>query len=77
VAKCVWIIIEGKGLWSRVVTHKYIESLSLDDWIISPTKSYNNSSIIWKVVVLAFPLIGNWPIWKVGVGNKVRLREYL
>jgi len=27
-AKCVWRIIEGKGLWCKVVNQKYIEPLN-------------------------------------------------
>jgi hypothetical protein len=31
-------------------------------------KTSKNGSVIWKATVNAFPLIGNWLIWKVGNG---------
>jgi len=36
-------------------------------------KSFQNASVIWKAVILSFPLIGKWLVWKVGAGNRVRL----
>ena len=29
----------------------------------------------WKVLVLAFPLVGNWLAWLVGNGRKIRVGE--
>eukprot|EP01018_Ginkgo_biloba_P034237 Gb_24170 [translate_table: standard] len=75
VAKCVWRLISVNGLWSKVMIQKYIEQDSMEDWIRRPTKTHNNASIIWKVVVLAFPLVGTWLVWTVGRGNRVRLEE--
>lgn len=37
--------------------------------------TYHNELVIWKDVVLAFSLIGNWSVWKVGLGNKVTVGE--
>jgi hypothetical protein len=74
-AKCVWRLITVDGLWSQVMKQKYIELDFMEDWIRSPTKSHQNALIVWKVVILAFPLVGRWLIWKVGRGNKVRLGE--
>lgn len=43
-------------------------------WFIrNPVKSVNNVSIIWKVVVVAFPSVGNWFVWSDGRGTKVKL----
>jgi len=42
---------------------------------MSPTEIYHKSSAIWKVVVLAFTLVGNWLVCKDGVGNIVELWE--
>jgi hypothetical protein len=34
-----------------------------------------NASIMWNTVVLAFPVVGNWLVWQVRNGNKVRIGE--
>jgi hypothetical protein len=73
--KCVWRLSLGKGLWSKVVSQKYIELDTVDYWIRRPTKSFHNVSIIWNDVVLAFPLIGRWLEWRVGKETRVRLGE--
>jgi hypothetical protein len=52
---------------------KYIEPISVEDCIGNPSNSIHNVSIPWKTIVLAFPLIGNWLVWKVGNGEKVRV----
>jgi hypothetical protein len=70
--KCVWIIIDGKGLLSKVVFQIYIDPLCVEYWIRSPTKSFHNASMIWKVVVWAFPLVGKWLVWKVVSKRKFR-----
>jgi hypothetical protein len=36
-------------------------------------KKILNASIIWKAIVSAFPLIGNWLVWKIGKGDKVQI----
>jgi hypothetical protein len=38
---------------------KYIVPFYVDIWIRNLVKILNNVSIIWEVVILAFPLIGN------------------
>jgi hypothetical protein len=58
-----------------VVTQKYIESDTVENWIRKSTKSYQKVSVVWKVVLSAFPLIGRCLARKVGKGNKVRLGE--
>jgi hypothetical protein len=69
-AKCVWRLITVDGLWTQVMIQKYTEPDSVEDWIRSPTKSHQNALIVWKSLILAFPLVGRWLIWKVDKGNK-------
>jgi hypothetical protein len=66
------MIIEGTGLWCKAVCQKCIKPLFMEECIISPIKYIHNVSVIWKFVVTAFPLRGNWLVWKVGDVNKVR-----
>jgi hypothetical protein len=37
----------------------------------------SKGSIVWKALVEAFPLVGNWMVWCIGNGEKVRLGEDL
>ena len=33
------------------------------------------SYVVWKAMVLDFPVVGKWLVWKVGYGSKVKLGE--
>lgn len=60
-----------KILGSKKCMKKYIDSDSIDDWLTN----IQSVSIIWREVVLAFPLVGNWLVLKVGCGTKVKVGE--
>jgi hypothetical protein len=57
-----------------MVQMKYIYPTSLEEWIHFFVNNLHNDSIIWKVVVVAIPLVSNWLIWKIGRGTKVQVR---
>jgi hypothetical protein len=59
-AKNIRRLLQKHGLWCKVVGMKYISPDKIDDWLRKPVKSLQNVSIIWKVVVLAYPLVGDW-----------------
>ena len=40
---------------------------------VAPTNGGVTGSILWKALVLAFPVVGYWLVWKVGKGYKVRI----
>lgn len=46
---------------------------SVEDWIQDHVKNFHNISVIWKVVLLAFPLVGNLLAWSVWRGTKVQV----
>jgi hypothetical protein len=71
--KSVWRLIKGKGLWCQETLQKYIFLESIDDWIRRPRKSMHNVSIIWKDLILAFPLANDGLVWKVRNGTQVHL----
>eukprot|EP01018_Ginkgo_biloba_P002192 Gb_33330 [translate_table: standard] len=72
-AKGVWRLISSKGLWRQVLAQKYIAPDSIKDWIRSPSKKLHCVSIVWKVIVLAFPLVRKWLVWSVGNENRMRI----
>lgn len=49
---------------------KYLGNLFIKDKFLSPMKSTKNTSIIWKDLVDAFPLMSNWIVWNIGNGKK-------
>jgi hypothetical protein len=51
VVKCFGGLLYNKGLWSWVISRKYVDPDSLVDWIRNPTKLDQNTSIIWKAMV--------------------------
>jgi hypothetical protein len=59
----------------QVVHQKYISPETIEDWIRSPQKTCHNVYVIWKVVVLSFPLIGGGLVWNIGDGSRVQLGE--
>jgi hypothetical protein len=38
VAKNVWHLLQGTGLWAQTIKDKYLPSSSIEDWIHSPNK---------------------------------------
>jgi hypothetical protein len=52
---------------------KYIASLSVEDWIRMPIEPTSKASIIWKALVLAFPIVGNRLCWKAGNWRSIKL----
>jgi hypothetical protein len=53
---------------------KYLPNLSVIEWFRKPNKS-SKGSIVWKALVEAFPLVGEWVVWKIGDGKNVRVGE--
>jgi hypothetical protein len=56
------------------VNSKYFTNLVVEEWIRFPKRSLKGS-IVWKALVDAFPLVGNWKIWKIGNEWKVDERR--
>jgi hypothetical protein len=58
-AKSSWRLITTNNLWTQVVTHKYINPGSLEEWIRRANKTSPNCSIIWKAIIKSFHVIGD------------------
>jgi hypothetical protein len=72
-SKTYWRLISDTSLWTLVIAQKYISPNSIEDWIRSPLKASTNGSIIWKVMISSFPVVGDNLAWKVGKGNQLRI----
>jgi hypothetical protein len=58
-----------------VLIAKYITGKTIEEWFRCPRKIVPTSSIGWKVMVDAFPLLGSWEAWRIGNGRSVRVGE--
>jgi hypothetical protein len=76
VGRNLWHLTLGNTLWVRVMNSKYFPTFFISEWFREPLKS-PKESIVWKALVQAFPLVGNWTVWRIGNREKVRLGEDL
>jgi hypothetical protein len=61
-AKIVWRLVQGFRLCAHVIKDKYIAPNSMEDYVRKPVKISQNASIIWKIIISTFPLIGKWMV---------------
>ena len=63
----------GNGIWSRIITQKYLKNRPLEDWIRARKFSIIGTSYFWN----GFMRIMSWITcklgWKVGDGRKICL----
>lgn len=61
-AKILWRLIHNQMFWGKVMVSKYMDGSTFEEWFRRPRKSVSNSSLVWKALVDAFPLIGDWQV---------------
>ena len=76
-AKGGWRLINTIGLWTHVITKKYLALDSLEESIRKPNKTHYVGSVIWKDMVNSFPVIEAQLAWNVGNGRHVRIGRIL
>lgn len=72
--KNLWRLAYNESLWVHLMKAKYLDGCSMDDWLHLEHNSSKNNSIVWKALVEAF-LVGNWTIWCIGNGMKIKIGE--
>jgi mannosylglycoprotein endo-beta-mannosidase len=72
--KILWHLTQRNSLWEHVTCSKYMSYLSIVNWFKYPAK-FSKGSLVWKVLVENFPLVGDFVVWKIGDERQVRLRE--
>ena len=70
-----WRKISTHSLWTEVVTHKYIATDSLEDWIQNPNMRRWIASVIWKATINSFHLVEESLAWRVWRSSKVGIGE--
>jgi hypothetical protein len=59
-----WRLTQGNSLWVRIMNSKYIPNMSIVEWFRISSKS-SKGSIVWKILVQAFSMVGGWSVWKI------------
>ena len=69
----MWQLLNGTGIWSRIIAHKYLKNNSLEDWI--QARNFNNigASYFWNDFIRIIEWITSQLGWKMGNGLKIRL----
>jgi hypothetical protein len=70
----LWRLLVGNSLWIKVMHSKYFPNLTVIEWLRQLNKS-SKGSIVWKALVEAFPLVGEWVVWKIGDRKNIRVGE--
>ena len=70
--KSLWMVINGRGTWSVIIGHKYVKSLSLDDWLCKQHFLVQGTSYIWNGFIRTLSWITRQLGWKVGDGKSIR-----
>ena len=46
--KSMWQLLNGTGIWSRIIAHKYFKNNSLEDWIRARNFNITGTSYFWN-----------------------------
>ena len=55
--KSMWQLLIGTGIWSRIITHKYLKNRPLEDWIRGRTFCIIGTSYFWNGFIRIFEWI--------------------
>ena len=71
--KSFWMVLNGKGLWSQVITTKYLKSTTLESWLIAKCFAINGPSIMWNGFLHTLMWLGRSLSWQVGNGRNIQV----
>lgn len=74
IGKTLCRLTERNSLLVRVMQSKYFANLTIAKWFRTSVKSVQGS-IVWKALVLAFPMVSRWTTWRIGNGQSVCIGE--
>ena len=73
ILKSLWMVLNGRGLWSHIIAHKYLKNISVDEWIHTQHFPVHGTSFFWKGFIRSLSWITSQLWWKVGNGLRIRL----
>ena len=71
--KNLWLLLNGNGIWSRIISHKYLKNKHWEVWIRARKFNTSGTSYFWNGFVRVLYWITGHLGWKVGNGQKIRL----
>jgi len=74
-ANSFWRAATFDSIWHRIITDKYLGSLSIARSIRKPVFQLRKSSPFWKSLVSSTPVILHWLVWNPGDGTEIRIGE--
>ena len=71
--KSFWMVLNGKGLWSQVITTKYLKRTTLESWLRAKCFTINGPSIMWNGFLHTFTWLGRSLSWQAGNGRNIQV----
>ena len=71
--KSMWKLLFANGIWSRIISHKYLKNRPLEDWIRAWNFIVIGTSYLWNGFIKILSWITYKLSWKVGDGMKIHL----
>ena len=71
--KILWMVLNGKGIWSQIIAHKYLKDHTIDVWICSQHYPIIGTSYIWNGFIRTLSWITCQLGWRVGNGMRIRM----
>ena len=71
--KSFWLVLNGIGIWNRIIEAKYLKNISFEDWLRKYYYSICDTSYFWKGFVRSLTWISRKLGWKVGNGLNIIL----
>ena len=67
------LVLNGVGLWSQIIKHKYLKNLLADVWLRHHTFKVQGTSHMWNGFIRAMSWITRCLGWKNGNGKNIKL----
>ena len=71
--KSFWLVLNGVGLWSQIIKHKYLKNLPVDVWLKPHTFKVQGTSHMWNGFMRAMSWITRCLGWKTGNGKNIKV----
>ena len=71
--KSLWLVLNGDGLWSKIIKHKYLKNLPVDVWICQQSFTVQGTSYMWNGFIRAISWITRCLGWKTGNGKSIKI----
>jgi len=72
-ANTFWRVLNGSGIWHRVIRDKYLKYRSMVSWLRSASFQVSGVSRIWSGMIKVVHLINHGLFWNPGNGKQIAL----